>query len=129
MQMEQPALLLNKTSLNSPVLQSYCKQEMTQQIVPCQHILVEICAGSSSVIFLSLQNLCIHIMNIHNLTSLIRGHTYTSITWTGLLENSPAHLMDLVQHTWSCRIPPPDCTPTIWCYWNHFHFAPKPLSV
>jgi len=127
--MEQHALLLNKTSLNSPLLQPNSKWEMTQQIVPCLHILVEVCAGSSSVILLSLQNLCIHVTNIHNLTSHIKGHTYTSITWTGLLENSATHLMDLVQHTCSCRIPPPDHTPTILCNWTHFHVAPKPLSV
>jgi len=95
--MEQHAHL-NKTSVSNPLLQPYSKQEMTQQIVPCLHILVEVCAGSNSVI-LSLQNLCIHIMNIHNLTSHIKEHTYTSITWVGLLENNTTHLMDLVQNT------------------------------
>jgi hypothetical protein len=36
-------------------------------------------------------------MNVHNLTPHIKGHTYTSVTWPGLLENIATHLVDLVQ--------------------------------
>jgi hypothetical protein len=33
----------NGTTCSSTVLQPYCKQEMTHQIVSCLHILVEVC--------------------------------------------------------------------------------------